>query len=139
MARSYFNRILPGGTGRTLIPPRPVSNLWKSARIDSLEAEAPREASERLPFRGESPPSPVVAPMPAPVSPAAFATRPRAGIAGPQRTARRSSRPAPGVAASYTPGREDDASAENQPAHPGAPVAAEPHESKAPQANLQAV
>jgi hypothetical protein len=42
MARSYFNRVLQGAAQMkgALAPPRPVSNLWKSARLDWMAGEA---------------------------------------------------------------------------------------------------
>ena len=50
MQRSYFSRIARGQTGEVLLPPRPVQNLWKTARLDWLasRASAPEmEASTR--------------------------------------------------------------------------------------------
>jgi hypothetical protein len=40
MPRSYFSRMVRGGGGAALIPPRPVSNLWKSARMEGAAVEA---------------------------------------------------------------------------------------------------
>jgi hypothetical protein len=50
MARSYFSRLLRGGVGAPLLPPRPASNLWKAAQIDaatSTEAVAEGRRSTR--------------------------------------------------------------------------------------------
>ena len=38
MARSYFSRLVRGGEGALLAPPRPVSNLWKTALIGAAAA-----------------------------------------------------------------------------------------------------
>jgi hypothetical protein len=38
VARSYFNRLVHGGASAPLAPPRPVSNLWKTAQIDAAAA-----------------------------------------------------------------------------------------------------
>jgi hypothetical protein len=52
MARSYFSRILPGARSPALAPARPVSNLWKSVRIDSTLAAASPEIPAQAPDRG---------------------------------------------------------------------------------------
>jgi len=36
MPRSYFSRITKGGSRPALLPPRPISTLWKSARLENL-------------------------------------------------------------------------------------------------------
>ena len=41
MARSYFKQLLQGAQGGSLTPSRPISNLWKTAQIDSAHAEQP--------------------------------------------------------------------------------------------------
>jgi hypothetical protein len=38
VARSYFSRLVRGGESALLAPPRPVSNLWKTAQIDAATA-----------------------------------------------------------------------------------------------------
>jgi hypothetical protein len=54
MARGYFSRLARGGDGPALLPSRPVSNLWKAARIDATSAGAEPEAAEN---RGEGAPA----------------------------------------------------------------------------------
>src|SRR5580704_13640234 len=53
MARSYFNRVLQGAAQMkgALAPPRPVSNLWKSARIDWMAAEEATDIPSQASFR----------------------------------------------------------------------------------------
>ena len=41
-----------GGEGVALAPPRPVANLWKSARIDGVDGEAPAESSAPVAYAG---------------------------------------------------------------------------------------
>jgi len=101
MARSYFSRILPGGVGKTLVPPRPVSNLWKAALIDSMEAEAPQEASGQAAIHGEG----RIEAAPEPGGGTGIATRPRAAIAGRQEMAVQSVRPSPGARQGQAPNR----------------------------------
>jgi hypothetical protein len=43
VSRSYFSRVLRGGGSATLAPPRPVTTLWKAARIDRTANVAPVE------------------------------------------------------------------------------------------------
>jgi hypothetical protein len=80
MGRSYFSQILRGSADARLRPPRPTSNLWKSARIDWLGAQTPLDAPEGETFVSRRPSAPAVAteielpaastvqPKPAPVS-----------------------------------------------------------------------
>jgi hypothetical protein len=53
MARSYFSRVLQGAAPMkgALAPPRPVSNLWKSARIDWMAGEEAAELPSQTSFR----------------------------------------------------------------------------------------
>ncbi len=53
MARSYFNRVLQGAAQMkgALAPPRPVSSLWKSARIDWMAAEEATDIPSQASFR----------------------------------------------------------------------------------------
>ena len=57
MPRSYFSRMVRGQDGVVLQPPRPITTLWKSARIDWLTSLstpseiAPRALAEQFPAR----------------------------------------------------------------------------------------
>ena len=54
MARSYFSRLVRGGESALLAPPRPVTNLWKSAQIDSAVSvpdAGPVSTSHRNPMQ----------------------------------------------------------------------------------------
>jgi hypothetical protein len=53
VARSYFSRLVRGGENAPLRPARPVSNLWKTAQIDS--AAAPARAESLAPSRRSTP------------------------------------------------------------------------------------
>ncbi|HME37158.1 MAG TPA: hypothetical protein VKF84_18145 [Candidatus Sulfotelmatobacter sp.] len=58
MPRSYFRQFLPRADRATLTPPRPVANLWKSARLDWIAAEAPHESTAPVPYVSRRPPAP---------------------------------------------------------------------------------
>src|SRR5580704_8285517 len=53
MARSYFSRVLQSSAPMkgALAPERPVSNLWKSARIDWMAGEAAADLPSKIGFR----------------------------------------------------------------------------------------
>jgi hypothetical protein len=53
MARSYFSRVLQSSAPMkgALAPARPVSNLWKSARIDWMAGEAAADLPSQISFR----------------------------------------------------------------------------------------
>jgi len=96
MARSYFSRILHGAGGPALAPPRPVSNLWKSVRIDSMAVEAPQETASQVPYRSSRRRAAAAAePENEPVVSRAFETKPEphAAVPVPPRQAPTSSQP----------------------------------------------
>ena len=49
MPRSYFSRITKGGSRPALLPPRPISTLWKSARLENSSETVITPATTREP------------------------------------------------------------------------------------------
>jgi hypothetical protein len=85
MARSYFSRVLQGATPMkgALAPPRPVSNLWKSARIDWMAAEQAADVPSQTSFRDTARRARVAGPGVVPM--AGIEPESRGGVRGPAR------------------------------------------------------
>ena len=62
MPRSYFSRVARGGNGLGIQPPRPVTALWKSARLEWLASSpaSPAGAPQPLEDVAATPPAPAV-------------------------------------------------------------------------------